>query len=377
MSVEKRRLRSGKTIYNVRWRDGGRNRARHFDRLRDANAWDAEVRRRKRLGELGLLDSGKQTVRELHADWIELYARPRLAASTIESYELIWRVHIEPRLGMRKLIEVTPEVVEIFVGDLRTAGVGGATIRKALVVLQGMFKRAVVWGRIARNPVAAASKPVAQRGRTVRPFSPAQVEKVRSTMGTRDATLVSVLAYSGLRPGEALALRWADIGERMIIVERAASLGQIKTTKTRRSRVVKLLAPLALDLREWHLAQGRLSDSALVFPGHDGAVWDRGDWKNWRRRIFAPAAAAVGLSSSRPYDLRHSFCSLLLAEGSSIVEIAGQLGHSPTMTLNVYGHVIADFHDAVRVSAEAAIWKARGGQPSMSYKVVAPLSAPG
>ena len=61
-----------------------------------------------------------------------------------------------------------------------------------------------------------------------------------------------------------------------------------------------------------------------------------------------------------PYDLRHSFASLLIHEGRlSVVEIAQQLGHSPTMTLNTYGHVIAELAEAEKVSAEELILEAR------------------
>jgi hypothetical protein len=65
------------------------------------------------------------------------------------------------------------------------------------------------------------------------------------------------LAYAGLRPGEALAPTWSHIRDRTILVERAVALGELKTTKTARTRTVRLLAPLAADLREWRIAQGR------------------------------------------------------------------------------------------------------------------------
>ena len=68
----------------------------------------------------------------------------------------------------------------------------------------------------------------------------------------------SVLAYAGLRPGEALALTWGHMGERTVLVEGAVSLGEVKATKTGRSRSVRLLAPLR-DLAEWRTAAGRPS----------------------------------------------------------------------------------------------------------------------
>lgn len=79
---------------------------------------------------------------------------------------------------------------------------------------------------------------------------------------------------------------------------------------------------------------------------------------------FDPPAAAVGVSGMRPYDLRHAFCSLLIAEGLSVVEIARQAGHAPTMTLATYAHLIADLHGGERGSAEAAIRAAREAEVS-------------
>jgi integrase len=134
-----------------------------------------------------------------------------------------------------------------------------------------------------------------------------------------------------LRPGEALALRWGDVGERTILVDRAAALGEVKETKTGKRRSVRLLPPLAADLAEWRLACGRPDDDALVFPKKDRLVWTGEDWRNWRQRVFAPVASAVGLDRFRPYDLRHSFVSLLFAEGRTVIEVARQAGHSPTM----------------------------------------------
>lgn len=85
---------------------------------------------------------------------------------------------------------------------------------------------------------------------------PSQVEALRSALGTRDAAIVSVLAHSGIRPGECLALTWADITETRVRVSRAMSLGGVRGTKTGKSRSVRLIAPLAQDLREWRFGPG-------------------------------------------------------------------------------------------------------------------------
>ena len=109
------------------------------------------------------------------------------------------------------------------------------------------------------------------------------------------------------------------------------------------------------------MRNGRPVDEELVFAAHDGELWHDHDWRNWRRRVFDPAVERAGLSQVRPYDLRHSFVSLLIAEGRSIVEVARQAGHSATMALNTYGHVFDELDGAERITAEDAIRKARAG----------------
>ena len=181
---------------------------------------------------------------------------------------------------------------------------------------------------------------------------------MRAAVWQRDATLISVLAYGGLRPGEALGLRWGDVRERTLLIERAVSLGEVGDTKTRAHRTVRMLTPLAQDLREWRLASGRPDDRALVFPGRDGKPWTQPAYQSWRRRAFKRALTAAGVEHARVYSLRHSFASLLLHEGRREHYVARQLGHDPRLTVSTYGHVIDEFEDSWALDAEAAI-KAR------------------
>jgi integrase len=363
VSIERvERARKG-TVYRVRWRDDrGRKRSKSFDRKRDAEAFEAKVTLAKRRGELDDIDAGKQRLDDLLREYWRIEAEPRLAPKTLERYGN-FRQHIEARLGHVELRKLTPQRLTRFQSDLLRDGVGAASVRKTMTFLQGVLQRAVEWRRLSTNPVLPVRKIANPRPRAVRPLSPASVEKVRTHLlakgRLRDATLVAVLAYAGLRPGEALALTWGDIGVRTILVDKATSLGKLQSTKTGRTRSVVLLKPLAADLAEWRLAAGRPAADALVFPTRDGELWQRHHWQNWRRRIYAEAAEAVGINDPRPYDLRHSFCSLLLAEGKGPLEVAEQLGHSPLMTLQTYGHVIDELRGRKKVSAEAEIRKAR------------------
>src|SRR5690349_12351712 len=107
------------------------------------------------------------------------------------------------------------------------------------------------------------------------------------------------------------------------------------------------------------MAAGRPNDPELVFPGKDGQPWTQAAYQSWRRRAFKRATQSAGLAHARPYDLRHSFASLLLHEGRSVIYVARQLGHDARLTLTRYGHVIDELEETPQLEAETAIVTAR------------------
>lgn len=320
----------------------------------------------RRSGELDQLTAGCETLNEFVETWLRDYAAAALSRRTLKGYASLWNRHGRPRLGHLQLRQVTPRVVASFRSQLEREGVGPASIYRTMAMLQGVFARAVEWERVRTNPFSAVKKPPRRSQRAVECLPPATVELLRSELQSRgepvSMTLVSVLAYAGLRPEEALALEWRHVGDRTLLIEQKSVDGVIlagqKTSRPPRS--VDLLAPLRQDLNEHRLASGRPARKALVFPRADGAAWREHDYRNWRRRVYQPAARAVGLERPRPYDLRHSFVSLLIAaDKHSIVEIAAQLGHGPGMTLRTYAHVLAELSGQRHIAAADQIARAR------------------
>ena len=308
----------------------------------------------KRIGRLDDLDRGRQLLADFAEEWWEVYAAQHLARSTLKTYATIWNRHLLPRLGGRELREITPHVIVTVTLELEAASVGAPTVRKALGLLQGMLQRAVEWERIEANPVRAVRKPTLNRDRVVRPLTPVEVEAIRAELRPRAAAIVSCLAYSGPRPGELLRfpLCWEDLGERTLLYR------QPKTKKA--PRPVRLVGSLAQDLAEWRLAQGRPT-AGPIFPAHDGGPWSVDEWRNWARRVFRPAASRAKVAVGRPYDLRHTWASLLIQEGRmTLVEIAEQMGHSTQTLLSTYAHVIAELSGDQR-PVEDLIREARSG----------------
>lgn len=284
-------------------------------------------------------------------------------------YAQLWDKHVGPRIGHLAVRDVRHPVVVGLLAELKAAGVGAQAPRRAMALGQQVLAFALASDYIDANPFVGVRKPSAKRARAVVPMTPRQVEVIRAWFvergKERDAVLVSLMAYAGLRPGEAYGLTWDRVRERTLLIDCSAQDGVMKSTKTGSHRSVTMLAPLATDLAEWRMRCGR-PHSGLVVPGHDGETVRRTESQNWAKRPFRDAAKTAGFAMARPYDLRHSFCSLLIHEGRlSIAEIAAQMGHSMTMTLAVYGHVFAETDGGARVSAEEAIRLARAGDVSV------------
>ncbi len=372
MEIQKRVLSDGAVRWRVRWRQGNRYRVRTFDRKGDAVTFAAELRRRQQIGTLASLDGGRQTLAEyVSGTWAPAYSA-HLARKTRLHYGQLYDKHILPELGPLQLRDITPEAIARWQADRLAPGNGRVAIRQAFELLSSILQRAFENGQLQNNPARVVRKAPRPRRREVRPLPPITIERMCARSKPRDATLISVLAYAGLRPGEALGLQWRDIRNQTLLVERAISLGREKDTKTAAHRTVRLLPALAADLKEWRLRTGRPSGSALVFQSSAGGPWTQAAYQSWRRRAFQRALAAAGISEGRPYDLRHSFASLLLHEGRSVVYVARQLGHDARLTLSTYGHVIDEFDDAPRIEAQTAIAEARAALADVNVTTSTP-----
>jgi integrase len=334
--------------WEVRWREAGRRRGRTFDRKGDATAFSDYVRGRIQRAGIPDLNAGRQPLWQFMEEWWRLYAIPNLAPATRDVYIRLWEKHLEPRVGTYQLRELTPAVI----ADLRVQlerDVGAPTVIKAMGILQAVCKQAVIHGRMDLNPVAVVDKPRQRPTEAPVPLTPTTVEAIRARLTPFDATLVSVLAYAGLRPQEATALDWRHVSAKRL---------RVWAPKTRTIRSVDLVEPLADDLLRW-----RRSTAAIgpVFARRTGTPWTEHDWRNWRRRVYQPAAAAAGVTGDlRPYRLRGSFVSLLLWEGRSVTYVAAQAGHSLQTLSRHYAGVLAELEDGdIRVSATDAIRAAR------------------
>jgi integrase len=303
--------------HEVRWREHGRQRSRSFRFKQDADDFDNEVYRRKRMGFTLPFDRGTETLSEWATEAWPLYFVPRLAASSQRNYAYQWDKHVLPALGQVPLRELDAGIVARFAGDLRRNQVGDDTLRRLLGMLSRMMNAAVVEGKIAVNPVVVIDKPRQEQGEWPDPVTPDTVERVRAAMrNDQDRLICSMLGYAGLRPQEIVRADWRHL--------QGAKL-RIYAPKTRRNRVVDLLTPLQEEL-DAHRA-GRASGPIIL--GRGGGPWTESGWRGWRKRVWKTLAVPhLDGADKRPYRLRGSFASLLAWEGQPITYVAAQLGHS-------------------------------------------------
>jgi integrase len=305
-----------------RWREGGVQHQRTFDRKADRDRFRDERRRRQQLGGL-VADvlAADVTLGEFMEDYWRLYAIPNLERNTRDAYRQQWAKHLHPRVGGYRLRQLSGKVINReLVETMRNAGVGAPTIRKALAVLQSILSYAVAEERLEHNPVARVAKPSALRDREVPPIPPLVVERLRARLELRDATMISLLAYAGLRPQELLALKVDDVTERKLLVRRKVVDGELLPyTKTKRHRPVTLLAPaLPQDVRSYMprvgdprrpVIRARRRSRAVAHPRLEQLAQARlsgqcrGGRPGWRGAIRSARLVRVAAGVGGPHDV--------------------------------------------------------------------------
>jgi integrase len=362
---------------------------------REAEALDADLKAKKLRGDL-LPVAGRWPLDQCWDEWLEL-RRPELSPATLSTYETLWEAHIRgTSLGRSSIsaLVAEPKLIEDHLASLKAKDfknrnrdeadkddLGIAAKRKLLMLLSGVFSECVRWRRISINPIREMRKPSAIPQRSARPIPPLVIERLRQILlaGTEEeitgevsACLVSLLSYAGLRPQEALALQFRDIGKKVITVDKAITLGsagtEIGPTKTRRKRSVPIAGALADDVSTFREHRGDAHDSDRVIAGDDGQFWTLSMYRNWRNRVWRPATKTLAatdpetldwLASARPYDCRGSYVSLNLRAGAPPIDVAKAAGHSPAVMYGHYAEVIEELAGQPQLSADDQIRRAR------------------
>jgi integrase len=347
-------------MYKVRYRDPDRmQRSKTFPTkaaaIEFANSVETDIARDRYLDPA----KGKVTVAEWADEWFATVRH--LKPKTQEGYEGLLRKHIIPRLGKRSLAEVRPIDVRRLVSEMIDEGLSPSRVRQARHVLGMLFAAAVENRAIASSPVAGVKVPREQR-REMQILTAEQVSTIADAVPHRYRALVYLLAYGGLRWGEATALRRGRINVLRSRIEVSESVSETGTglhygpTKTYQSRSVAIPGFLK-DMLAEHL-QTYVEDDrdAFVFTTEAGTPVRS---NNWRSRVWEPTLKEANLPKVRIHDLRHTCATLLIAQGAHVKAIQRHLGHSSIqITLDTYGHLLPDEQDRVADALDETFRKA-------------------
>lgn len=308
-----------------------------------------------------VLNDDKQTVGQYLAEWLH-GQRHSLAPKTIFQYELYVRNDLVPALGTVRLEALRHEHVVALVADLERAGRGATTIERIVRVLSSALNHAVRIRRLTHNVCAHVSTPAVTRTE-VNPWTADQAATfLNAVAGDRLAEFFEVLVGTGLRLGEALALRWEDVDldHRVLRVRRSATtvgghlvIGRPTTVGSAAGvglspRVVAALLRQrerqVFDVLSW--ADG-YEHGDLVFARENGSLLR----PEYARRRLHSVAAAAGLPRVRVHDLRHLAATLMISAGVPLALVSKTLRHSKvSITVDLYGHLT---HEAAQAAADS------------------------
>lgn len=364
MAIRKRTWAGGEA-WLVDYRDAaGKRRYKQFDRKRDADAYAEKAKAEVRQG-THTHDRDSITVNEAADLLVEHAEADGLERSTIKRYRELGEIHIKPRIGTRKLSELTKPMIEELrielLKDLSRPMAG-----KVLRHLSSILNRAMDLGKVGKN-VAAKVKVARLKREAEKIVPPARGDLKKMIEAATDDERAMMLTFitAGLRSSEIRGLRWSDIdlqASTITIAQRADQWGEIGPPKSEAGkRTIPIPPELVRELKLWKL-RSPPSPIGLAFPSKAGTPHRH---NNLLRRMYWPLQVRAGLgvprrdadgaalldAKGRPlftgrygfHDLRHAAASGWIANRIDLKRLQVWIGHENIqLTLDTYGHLLAD-----------------------------------
>lgn len=382
-----RTLRTGEKRYQARWRNGATVRSKTFRTRDEASDHLRKIGRAIREG--SYTPDSRLTVEEVVTDYLRR-GRQRWSANTLATYTLLHRQQITPHIGKRRVVELTPRLVQLWIDGLVSLSLSPSLIENARTVLSGALAEATRLGIVNQNPVQGVKVPT----RRAKPMETWSIEQVQRVLAATDDQLQLHAYYllalmTGMRPGELRALHWEDIeldridrhGHPDPIVTCRRSMTRDEhfrtivgvETKTARNRVIAISARVVAGLKRLQQEQ-RIRQIAHPAWQATGLVFDRGDGSFLARQslqnMHVRAATAAGVPRIRLHDLRHTYATIELENGTSPKIVSERMGHSSiTITLDRYTHVSADLQRAAAAAMEQRIANIDSGAQTSAQAV--------
>jgi integrase len=392
MSIHRVTDPAGKVVsYRVKWRDyAGVAHSKNFPKgsKNHADALDAAIRAAKAKGEEMPSDAQPHAkVGVTLAAWGIEYRKRVLGSGQVSKRVLadrrpLWNRYVLDRdqagygIGHLPIRAIDKPRIMQFRDELVAANVAPHSIKATLKMLGSMFSEAIEAKLVLTNPVNGVKFKLPTKA-GLKPFPPIALEWLQvellargenrsSLLTRRDASLVAVIGYAGLRPAEALHLRWHDIEDTRITVRGSLVDGEETGGKTG-DRRVPLRPPLAEVLGGYRKALGKVSENDLLFPMKGKQPFSETAYNNWHKRHFDEALREVvakqqqfaPLAGNTVYRLRGSAASLWIMEGQPLSTVAKWMGHSVATLLKHYTASIEHLEDNGPVEGNKLISAAR------------------
>lgn len=293
------------------------------------------------------------TFEELASLWLENY-KTTVKTSTFENVRSKVEKMTEEHFEGLKLKKITVAYCQRVVIELSKSYV---LYNHYLSVINRVFKYAVLMDILNSNPFDKVIKPKSRQ--TQRKGNFLTKEELKEFLRlAQTATLsyffplVHLMSYTGLRQGEALALKWSDIdfeNKKITVNKTAVRIKEkqtLQTPKTKNSKRVISIDPATLSiLKSWKKDQIKIYfKNGKHFEGDENFIFtnQRGDWVHIHNfiRYFKRFIADNSLKPITPHGLRHTHASLLFSAGVEPKNISDRLGHSTVqITLDLYTHI--------------------------------------
>lgn len=377
---------------SVGLKDNGKPDRRHV-RGRTKNEVTEKVRRLERDRDDGKVRKAGQTwtVEQWLTHWLEnIVAPPAITENAYDAYESAVRVHLVPGIGGHKLDKLEPEHLERLYRKMVRAGSKPATAHQIHRTIRAALNVAVRRKHITENVATLAKAPKVD-SEEVEPYSVDDVMRLlQAAQRGRNSARWAIALALGLRQGEALGLKWADIdlAAGTLVVRRnrlrpkwkhgciapcgrkqaghcpdrvplRAETGETKSRAGKRGiglpdELVALLTVHQAEQRqERALAADMWRDSGYVFTTPVGeALHPRTDHKHWKQLL-----EAAGVPDRRLHDARHTAATVLLLLGVTERTVMGVMGWSNTAMAARYQHITAAIRRDVAQRVGGLLWK--------------------
>ncbi len=330
----------------------GKRTSRKVGDKKAAEVVASTIRAKLQLGEFDLEDPKPVPTFNEYADsWISINIPATCKESTVRGYKDVLRLHVLPGFGDFIVTDITRGMVKDFLLDKNNNGYKKSTTNHMKNVISGILNKALDDEIIQVNPALNLGKNFLKTKDRTQSIGVLTSDELKHLLDTvkkhfpRHYTLFLLLARTGVRIGEALALQWNDLdfNNRSIEIKRSTARGKITTPKSGKARPVDMSLQLAEILKEHEtackkkgLALGLGELPEYVFTNECGNIIDT---DNWRYRVFYKAVKKAGIKRIRIHDLRHTYATLRISKGDNVADVSNQLGHhSVKFTMDIYYH---------------------------------------